>query len=167
MQIANVLKKHKKLLLIAGIIIAIVFAITLFKTFSETVTDDGWDGVIARTFTSGTGTDDNPFVISNASEYAYFKQVMEGDDASFYANKTYVITNSFNYNNHDISINNQIPFSGKIEGSGNAISNAKSTNSLFASLDGAEISNIKYTNLHVEISEDTAIFSKTAINSTI
>ena len=80
MQIANELKKHKKLLLIAGIIIAIVFAITLFKTFSETVTDDGWDGVVARTFTSGTGTEENPFVIANASEYAYFKQVMEGDD---------------------------------------------------------------------------------------
>ncbi len=167
MQIANELKKHKRLLLIAGIIIAIVFAITLFKTFSETVTDDGWDGVVARTFTSGTGTEENPFVIANASEYAYFKQVMEGDDASFYANKTYVITNNFNYNNYDISINNQVPFSGKIKGTGKVIANAKSTNSLFASLDGAEISNIKYTNLQVEVTEDTAIFSKTANNSAI
>ena len=91
------INEHKLISFITMFIVVIVLSWTFINSFSEDFDDSAWNGVVARQFTSGTGTEENPYVISDASEYAYFKSVLEGDDASFYVDKYYKITNSFNY----------------------------------------------------------------------
>ena len=157
--------QHKLLSFITMFIIVIVLSWTFMNSFSEDIDDSAWDGVIASRFTSGTGSDVNPYVISDASEYAYFKSVLEGPDASFYANKYFKIINSFNYGGYDISINNTVPFAGVLDGSGKNISNAHTTNGLFASVDGATIKNIRYDNLVVTVSTNMGVLSANIANS--
>lgn len=43
--------------------------VNLETMFNETQT---WDGSIAESFNSGTGTQEDPYIISNASEFAFF-----------------------------------------------------------------------------------------------
>ena len=83
-----------------------------------------WDGSIASKYNSGDGTEENPYQISSAGEFAYFKELLQSEDATLYSTKEYVITNSFNYGGYDISINNDIAFTGTVNGKGNIISNA-------------------------------------------
>ena len=167
MKIVNFIKQHKIVLFVAVFLIVTAFLWTFSNSFSEDNTDIAWDGVVANQFTSGTGTVENPYVISSASEYAYFKTLMEGNDASVYANKNYLITNGFNYGEYDIAINNDVPFSGTIDGEFNAIYNANVTNSLFKSLDNATIKNINLSNLNITFSENSGVISKEMTGSNI
>ena len=57
---------------------------------SKTYINKEWDGSIASSFNSGSGTFDSPYIISNASEFAYFKESLKKDD---YDNKYVKITN--------------------------------------------------------------------------
>ena len=159
------INEHKLISFITMFIVVIVLSWTFINSFSEDFDDSAWNGVVARQFTSGTGTEENPYVISDASEYAYFKSVLEGDDASFYVDKYYKITNSFNYGEYDISINNTIPFAGIIDGSGNVVNNAQVTNYLFANIDGATIKNIKFDDLKITVNGNTGIISNTVSNT--
>ena len=167
-KIKKFIKQHNKTLLIAVIILAIILSWRLMKSFSEDTTDSGWDGVVAKEFTSGTGTEANPYVISNASEFAYFKSLLEGEDASVYASKNYQIVNGFNYGEYEISINNEIPFSGTIDGNGNLVYNAKIVNSLFNTIDGAIIKNISFDDIDYSLVNDTgALFANDMSDSEI
>ena len=159
--------KLNKIYVVVAIIIVIAFVWTLIKSFSVNTETSAWDGVVARSFTSGTGTENNPYVISSAAEFAYFKQLMESDDASTYSNKNYVISKGFNYGDYDISINNTVAFSGTFDGSYNLIYNAKVTNYLFALLDGATLKNINYNGLDVTVNTNTGILANEMSDSTI
>ena len=149
------IKRYKSVLLMAVILVAIAFTWKFINSFSETTTDSAWDGVVARDFTSGTGTQANPYVISNASEYAYFKQLLEGEDANAYIDKNFVIANGFNYGEYEISINNTIPFSGNIDGKGNLIYNAKIVNNLFNVVENATIRNINFDEIEYSLTNET------------
>ena len=57
----------------------IVFAIILglsiivfWPTYTENVTSTVWDGTIAASFNNGTGTQEDPYLITNGNEFAYF-----------------------------------------------------------------------------------------------
>lgn len=168
MRVKEFIRQHKYTILIAVIIIVITFLWSFINSFSEDVTSSAWDGVVARNFASGTGSTDNPYVISNASEYAYFKQVLEGDDAIVYVDKNYVISNGFNYGEYEISINNSIPFSGNIDGKGNLIYNAKIINSLFNVVEDATIKNISFDEIGYSLINETgALFASQMSNSKI
>lgn len=156
--------KPNKIFIIITILVVILLTWTLIKSFSEVTESSAWDGVVAKSFTSGTGSLNNPYVISNPSQLAYFKLLMESEDASVYADKYYSITNNLDYGNYDISINNEIPFSGVIDGNYNFVSNAVINNSLFNSIDNAEIKNINLQKLSVFVSNSTGIISN-SINS--
>ena len=162
------IRQYKKVLIIAVILVATLLSWKLMKTFSEDANDSTWDGVAARSFTSGTGTEANPYVISNASEYAYFKSLLEGEDASAYINKNYVINHGFNYGEYEININNEIPFSGTIDGKGSLIYNAKVVNSLFNEIENATIKNINFDDIDYSlVNESGALFAKEMSNSEI
>lgn len=160
-------KQKLTLFIIFGIIIVILLAWTLIYTFSSTTEDSSWDGVIAKEFTSGTGTKENPYVISSAGEFAYFKSLLEGADAALYADKIYQIKSSFNYGEYDLTINNTIPFAGTIDGNGNTISNAKITDAIFNEIDKATIKNIDFDNLKVTVSKNTGVLANSISNSNI
>ena len=168
MRIKELLIRYKKLLIIAVLFIVILLAWNLINSFSELNDSSAWDGVIARDFASGTGTVENPYVISSASEFGLFKSLLEGDDASLYATKNYIITNSFNFGEHDIYIDNEITFSGVIDGNYHTISNAKIENTLFNSLNGATIKNIAFKDIQYNLDEENgAILSNNATNSVL
>ena len=143
MKVKEFVRKYRKILLIIAIIIVTLLSWKFISSFSEPASSSAWDGVVAKSFKSGTGTAKNPYVISNAGEYAYFKQLLESNDAFLYVNKTYKITDSFNYGGYDMSINNQVPFEGVIDGSGNTIFNAVINNNIFNSLENSTIKNIE------------------------
>ena len=162
------IKCHKYILLIAVFIVTVAFLWSFFKTFSETTTDNSWDGVVARSFASGTGTIDNPYVISCAGEYAYFKELLESEDASVYVDKNYVISSGFNYGKYEISIDNSIPFSGTIDGKGNLIYSASVVNSLFNTVDGATIKNINFDDIDYSLTNEIgALFANKMSDSEI
>lgn len=151
--------KHRFLFLLVALI-AILLSWYFVNTFTSSISDSGWDGVVADSFTSGTGTQENPYVISNAGEFAYFKQLLEGEDALLYADKSYVLENGFNYGKHDLSIHSEVTFSGSIDGQGNTIYNAKVMDALFPFLEGATIKNLSFQDIDYQLtSEKGAILS--------
>ena len=160
--------KHKFILIIAVFIFTVPFLWSIFYSFSESVTDNSWDGVVARSFASGTGTEANPYVISNAGEYAYFKQLLESSDANAYVDKNYVISQGFNFGEHNISIDNNIPFSGTIDGKGNLIYNASIVNGLFNIVESASIKNINFDEINYSLNNETgALFANEMSDSEI
>ena len=151
------LKQHKIIVLLAILIIAIPFTWNFIKSFSEDIDSSAWDGVVANAFTSGTGTIENPYIISSAAEYAHLKELLEGESAAFYANKNYLVVNPINYGEYDIAINNIVPFSGTIDGNYNYIYNATVTNSLLKLASGATIKNINFDEITVTATNNTGI----------
>ena len=146
---------NKKVYVAAAIIIFLIISLLLIFpfTFSTTTTDSSWDGVVANSFTSGTGSEANPYVISSAGEFAYLKELLESDEASLYIDKYYKLTKSFNYGGHNITINNSLPFTGTIDGNGKTISNITINNSLFNDIDQASIKNIALKNIQYSLKE--------------
>ena len=66
--------------------------------------EEGWDGVlVATSFKAGNGTAENPYVISDASEYMYFKELIEGDSFLAYQDKYYVLDNDIDFNDREIT----------------------------------------------------------------
>ena len=64
-----------------------------------------WDGSIATSYKSGSGTSSDPYVISNGSEFAYFAQELNNTD---YEDKYFILDNDillndglFNYSKDD------------------------------------------------------------------
>ena len=167
MQLKDVFFKYRIYFIIAAITV-ILLTCSLFKTFSESSSSSAWDGEVAREFHSGTGSVNNPYVISNAGEFAYFKEVLEGDEANLYADKNFKITNSLNYGKYELSINNTIPFSGTLDGEGNLVYNATIVNNLFNLVDKATIKNINFGNIEYSLNSKTgALIANQIIDSTI
>lgn len=120
-----------------------------------------WDGEsLSSSFSSGNGSLDNPYVISNASELNYFKSVIEGLNSSTYSDKYYVLSNDIDMGNHNFdSIGEEEKlFNGHFDGNGYTIRNIKSTSSvidevsyygLFAIVDGADIKNVNIENISI------------------
>ncbi len=161
------IKKHSLLVVTIAFFAIMLLAWKLISTFSVNSEDSAWDGAIAQSFKSGTGTIENPFIISNAGEYAYFKSLMESDDASVYHDKNYKITKSFNYGGYDIAIDNKVAFSGTIDGLGNTIDNVKITDSLFSSIENATVKNLSMVNAEFSITKTTGLVSSSSKDSNI
>ena len=86
--------KKKKIILFSILVCSFLFICVLIPTLAKLVTsknniNNEWDGSIASSFNSGEGTIDSPYIISNASEFAYFKESLKKDD---YENKYFKIT---------------------------------------------------------------------------
>ncbi|MBO7273389.1 MAG: hypothetical protein J6V22_00895, partial [Clostridia bacterium] len=58
---------------------------------------DVWDGTIANGFAGGSGTQEDPYLISKGSQLAYLAQVVNQGDAN-YEGKYYKLTNSIDLN---------------------------------------------------------------------
>ena len=151
--------KFNKAYVVAAIALAILLTWTLISSFGQTTESSAWDGIVANSFTSGTGTENNPYVISSPGELAYFKSLLEGDAAAYYVDKNYVITNSFDYGDYDLSINNTVPFAGTIDGRYNFIKNVNLSKSLFVSLDGATIKNLNLKNLNITVNDKIGVIA--------
>ena len=157
--------KNKYVLFTLLFAIVALLSWVVFRVLTATVEDSSWNGFVATSFKSGTGTKANPYVISSSSEFAYFKKLMESDSAPLYASKNYVITTGLNYGDHDITINNEIDFSGTIDGQGHTIYNANIVDSLFKKLSKATIKNLGFYNIDYALNDKQGGFLARDISS--
>lgn len=156
--------------LILNIFLALIILIACFGVINLFTAKDSysneleekWDGVsVASSFSHGNGTKDNPYTINNGAEFAYFKQLIEGDNYTLYNNKYYKLGNNINLDNHEfigIGFQDRI-FKGYFDGNGYSIKNAKITSGviyngfsyygLFNSLESASIVNLNIDNIVV------------------
>ena len=150
----------------------VVFSFLLINIITGRITlgeADAWDGeTIATSFSSGNGTVENPYIISNPEEFMYFKNSIEGLDYEAYQDKYYELSSDLNFGNHPISsigIKEDIEkiFKGNFNGNGHTISNIDITGSnidntlyygLFSKIENASITNLNITNYSINV-EDT------------
>ena len=157
----------KEIFIVFGILVTILLAWRIVVTLTSKVTSSAWDGVVSIDFSGGNGSENNPYIIGSAGDYAYFKSLMESSDASVYADKYYKITNSFDYNNYDISINNDVAFSGVIDGNYNYITKALVTDSMFKNINGGTIKNLELDSISVNVkSESGSVIATNSESST-
>ena len=107
-------KKIKFILVLLVVVLAVTFSIpslaryknyiNLEAMFNEVET---WDGSIASSYNSGTGTENDPYIISNASELAYFSKELKNTDYSgtYFKLSNNIILNDgvFGYDESNIS----------------------------------------------------------------
>lgn len=168
MAVKKFILNHKNLLISAFAFAAIVLSCSLLSSYSSATSSSAWDGVVARSFAGGTGTNNNPYIISNAAEFAYFKSVLEGEDADAYLDKSYTITGPINYGNYEFNIDNQKPFTGIINGNGNSIYNITIMNSIFNDIKEASLNNINFDKIIYSLTSETgALLAQNIDNSTV
>ena len=87
-KIKEFLLKNK--LILAGLFLFFgMLIIVLFPSFSEKTSTSLWDGSVATKFSQGSGLVDDPYVINDGSELAYFFTLINGDNNTEYYNKYY------------------------------------------------------------------------------
>ena len=65
---------EKKLLVVAILLFLAINIIVAYNSFSEKTTSSIWDGKIAESFSDGTGSVEDPYIINSGAEFAYFMQ---------------------------------------------------------------------------------------------
>lgn len=149
------------------ILIASFFIINLFTaTTTLSNLEQVWDGVeIATSFSGGNGTEENPYQISNGSELAYLKQVVEQNSLPDIKEKYFILTNNIDLGGHNwqgigIKTENQKKvFAGHLNGQGYSIQNftLETPNTqgeidyygFFNIVVDAEIKNINFSNVEI------------------
>lgn len=176
----------KKIITLFAIVFFTIVLLIVVPSFSESNTSTIWDGTIADSFEDGTGVYNDPYIISDGSQFAYFIKMLNSDNYLEYFNKYYEIINNINFNELELPVatTNGI-FSGNLNGNGYTLSNislssgySDSANiyyNLFYSLDNATIEYLNIENMKFNISEEllnneniyVSIFGKNSSNSTI
>lgn len=138
----------------------IIFAM-LLSTFllefpaiaADTADTAAWDGSVATSFSGGSGTDDDPWKISNGSELAYLASLVNSNGSATY-NQYYILTADIDLGGREwTGIGNQNDagkaFKGKFDGNGKVITGfainkeLEYTPGLFGMLDkGAVVKNL-------------------------
>ena len=162
--------KNKKLYLnykLYGLILIVLICLYLFiriPSWSSNITSSAYNGIAATSFASGNGSMENPYEIKTPNELAYFKNILESNDANLYLDKYYIITNDLDFGNYSLSINNSLAFTGHIDGLGHKIFNFNLENSLFNTLKDTYISNINFSNANLNVTGTGAFLTKNASN---
>ena len=168
MAVKKFILDHKNLLLSVIVFATIVLSCSLLSSYSSAVSSSAWDGVVAKDFAGGSGTANNPYIISDASEFALLGSVLEGENADYYLDKSYSITGPINYGNFEFNIDNQKPFTGSINGNGNSIYNISITNSVFNNIEDASIYNLNFDNVVYSLTSETgALLANSITNSNL
>ncbi len=154
--------------------VSMVFAIV---PFSALASDNVWDGSVATAFSSGSGTEDDPFIITNGSELAYLNEI---ETAGLY----FELANDIVLNNTSAEnrIENatqwvNIEFKGNFNGNGfeisgiyinpNVIDESSGNYGLFGKTENAVIENVNVTNSYITGSTTLGGIVGYAINTEI
>ena len=143
---------------------SIISLLTAKNSFSNDP-EEKWDGVtIASSFSAGNGTLDNPYIIKSGAEFAYFKKLIEGENANLYNDKYYKLGSSINFDSHEIEAIAGV-FSGVFDGDGYTLKNIKIINSsvidnynyygIFSIVENGEFINTNLNNIVVSPSSST------------
>ncbi len=78
-----------------------LFFLLTFSTTLFTYAGEPWDGSVATSFESGDGTQENPYQIKTAAQFAYFAQyLLYTGDLLAYENKYFALIDDIDLNNH-------------------------------------------------------------------
>ena len=121
----------KRITTIILIIVSLIILIVAFFWFfigreaHGEDTDIIWDGTtISATFSGGNGTEENPYLISNGEDLAYFKQLIDGEEGEQYNKLYYALSENINLGSNEIEpIGIKHPFKGNFDGKGHTIKN--------------------------------------------
>lgn len=167
--------KRKLFISIFATLILLLFIYFIYSFIVDRTTlanEDKWDGVsIATSFSSGNGTIDNPYLISNGSEFIYFKNLIEGNDANLYKDKYYKLSNDIDFDNHsftsigNILSDNENIFMGNFDGNGYSLNNILIDNpntydsidyyGIFSTTKNATISNLNISNINIKVKDSS------------
>lgn len=176
-KIMHFIKKNIFLIISLIAFFSAIFIIA-FPSFSEKRTSTLWDGSIATSFNKGSGLVNDPYIISDGSELAYFFTVINGEESSNYFNKYFELSNNIDLDNISLPVLNPLKvFSGSFDGNGYSLFNLKIDSSsynnsslkneyaLFSSLDNAIIKNLNINESNINIKTDDSYVSVIAISS--
>ena len=146
---------------------SIISLLTAKNSFSNDP-EEKWDGVtVASSFSAGNGTFDNPYIIKSGAEFAYFKKLIEGENANLYNDKYYKLGSSINFDNHEIQAIVGV-FSGVFDGNGYTLKNIKIINAsvidnynyygIFSIIENGEFINTNLNNIVVSPSSSTLTY---------
>ena len=131
-----------------------------------------WDGSIASSFAGGSGTQEDPYLISNGAQLALLAQLVNTDGQSGYNLKWYQLTNSIDLGGREWepigcywnTFTTKHIFRGRFDGNGYEVSNFKITRAVYATdegygvdlglfghISGALISNLGVTDFSIEV----------------
>ena len=144
--------------------------LTAIITFGD---PDGWDGyTVANSFALGNGTEDNPYIIQDASEFIYFQQLIEGDNSEAYQSLYYSLGNDIDFNGNAIKPIGIVDgeeerfFAGHLNGEGHSLKNFKINQgvtiedttyySLFTKTKDAFIDKLTIDNYRIEVEDSEA-----------
>ncbi len=170
--------KQNKVLTLAILVFLVLNFVVLYNTFSEKTSSTIWDGSIAESFGGGTGNINDPYVINDGSQLAYFFTVINGNDYLSYFNKYYIINNNIDLDGNDFSFAKaNKEFSGHIDGQGYSIFNFKISknyednnefNYVFMdNLSGATVENINFRDITIEVGNGMKVKDVVEENATI
>ena len=176
----NITVVRKKILFsfIAAFFLAVLsFAIYSFIRAGISLGElEGWDGITVNEFKKGNGTKENPYLIEDASEFIYFKSLIEGENSNTYQDQYFALEQDIDFNGNEITPIGVVVdeeeriFRGHLEGHGHKLTNFKISEpvtigeetyySLFTKVENASFSSIEVSNYTIDCSEgDNLIIS--------
>ena len=153
---------------IAGIFAIVIISFAIINLFTATTTlsniAESWDGVeIATSFSAGNGTKENPYQITNGSELAYLKKIVEENLLTDLKDKYFILANDIDLGGNNwqgIGTDNEKIFTGHIDGQGFSIKNFKIETptiinnidyySFFNTVTDSQIENINFNNVEIK-----------------
>lgn len=162
-------KKRKLYITIVSTFVLILASFFIYNILVDYISladteNNIWDGVTTSTsFSSGNGTEGNPYIISNGADLKYFKELIEGEDSALYRDKYYELGQDIDLGEKDFeaigsSKETENIFSGTLNGNGYSIKNVNIISDaddntrvygLFTYLKDATITNIQVENLNI------------------
>ena len=165
--------KNRRLLVSILLLFFVANIFAIFTTYSEKTTSTIWDGSIAHKFAGGDGSFNNPYLIKNGSQLAYFFTIINSDDSGEYFNKFYELKNNINMDGRDFSFAKfGKTFSGTFNGNGFSIYNftldkyytstdgSEANFSFIDSLYGATVKNLNFSDITFNVKENDLIVIK-------
>lgn len=123
----------------------------VFYAVYEVIDKTAWTGDVAEKFASGFGTQDAPYIIESAPEFALLAKVINENQAA-YKNAYFALGNNINLGGKTwVPIGNSInnPFGANFDGRGYTVSNFKMASGQYGGLFGVVLNgNIKNLNIY-------------------
>lgn len=154
---------------ITGIFAIVIALFAIINLFTATTTLSNivevWDGVeVATSFSAGNGTKENPYQITNGSELAYLKKIVEENLLTDLKDKYFILANDIDLGGNNWqgigTDNTERMFTGHIDGQGYSIKNFKIETptiinnidyySFFNTVTESQIENMNFSNVEVK-----------------
>ena len=139
----------KKRYSLIAVVLALLLAGIPFPAVADGEPPSGWDGKTTSPY-SGTGTQEDPYLIGRAEELAYISTQLTANAVSF-SGKYFRLTSDIDCNGMQMRIGTSgKKFGGIFDGNGytiynNAVTGNVTPNGLFAFLDGAVVQNLRFS----------------------